>query len=289
MKRFIKKVISLLLASVIGISLFYGLLCIMGGNITGLAAEAFYAREKAQKMNDCTIVYLGDSVCKQLWDEYDEDEDGICHIGCNQAITPAGSYLLLREYLENNPQTEQAYYIVRPQTLANDIGLQFSYQYFVIPFLDEDNFELLEEETQEIIYSKFGKKFVRSKLIKTLLLNNNALMQKYLNYVQSQSETINTHRMSRTTVVYLKKMRELCKQNNVELIVRACPLSDAKDNQDWDDFENDITIYGFEDLLGGFIEDITYYPEDWFRDGTHFTKEILQEYGESIRKSVLEK
>jgi hypothetical protein len=231
---------------------------------------------------------MGDSVCNQLWSEFDEDVDGTCHIGCNQAITPAGSYLLLREYLENNPQTKEVYYLVRPQTLANDIWLNYSYQYFVIPFCDKDNWSILEEDTQNEIYRKFGKIFVDNEFIKLTLLNNNALMKKYLDYVQRQFEEEENHRISKTTVVYLAKIRDLCEEYDVNLYIKSNPLSDIEENYGWEEYQQDIIDYGFEDLLGDFIKDIPYYPETWFRDGVHFTDDILEEYGDEIRNNVLD-
>jgi hypothetical protein len=41
-------------------------------------------------------------------------------------------------------------------------------------------------------------------------------------------------------------------------------------------------------LLGDFVDNIPYYPETWFRDGVHFTNEILEKYGDEIRVDVLD-
>jgi hypothetical protein len=288
MKKFAIKLLLLCILSGISILSINAIQISKSTKTNGLAGEVFLARSKSQTTNDCTVVYMGDSVCNQLWSEFDEDVDGICHIGCNQAITPAGSYLLLREYLENNPQTKEVYYIIRPQTLANDIWLNYSYQYFVIPFCDNDNWALLEEDTQNEIYNKFGKIFVDNEFIKLTLLDNNALMKKYLDYVQKQVEEKETHRISKTTVIYLAKIRDLCKEYNVTLYIKPNPLSDVENNYGWDEYQQDILNYGFEDLLGDFIENIPYYPETWFSDGTHFTADILEEYGDEIRENVLD-
>lgn len=287
MKKMIGKIILLLALTVLCLSGIVGVRMILIENGTTLARDVFHARKKAQLQNDCTIVYLGDSVCKQLWDEFDEDVDGICHIGCNQAITPAGSYLLLKEYLDNHPQTKQAYYLICPQTLSNDIGLKHSYPYFVIPFLDEENRVLLEPETMDMVNTKFGKFFVENSMVKKLLLNSKLLMRTYLDQVKKQGEVQKNRRISRTGEIYLAKMRQLCEERGVELIVKSNPLADTQENRQWEEYRNDIKRCGFEDILGNYIDEITYYPEDWFIDGVHFKEEILAKYGEKIRESVL--
>lgn len=287
MSRFVKKTLCLFILSGIAIC---GIIIItpIFDPVTGtLAREVFWARKKAQTANECTVVYMGDSVCNQLWDEFDEDTDEICHIGCNQAITPVGSYLLLHEYLENHPQTKEVYYFVRPQTIANDIWIDFSYQYFVIPFCDVNNWALLDNETQEEIYNRFGEQFVDNQWLKTILLNNSLLMKCYLNRIQVQLEEHETHRISKAAAVYITKMRNLCDEYGINLHVKPNPLSDVDENYGWEKFEQDIKDYNLEDLLGGFIESIPYYPDNWFSDKMHFTKDILEKYGDDIRESVL--
>ena len=269
--------------------LYAGLGRVTKHGLTGVAQEAFLVREKAGRTDSsCTTVYLGDSVCRQLWDPEDEDVNGICHLGCTQAITPVGSYLLLREYLGNNPQTEAVYFFVRPQTLANDIWLDFSYQYFVIPFLDEANLEYVEAETKERIYDKFSPLFVNSAYFKTTLLNNNLLMQTYLNSLHEEKEVRDYYRISNTAGIYLKKMADLCDEKGVKLIVRSTPMPEWEKNSDWTAYQNDIKLFGFEELLEDYFKNIVYYPSDWFSDGVHFTDEILEQYGDEIRNSVFQ-
>lgn len=287
MKRFMLKIISLLIICSMLICGIYIILTMKRGNVSGVAANVFYSIDKTKIHNDCTIVYMGDSVCNQLWSQK-MDEGNICHIGCNQAITPAGSYLLLNEYLKNNPQTKEVYYLVRPQTLANDMWLDFTYQYFIIPFCNNENIALLEQETVNQLYDKFGKIFVSNSFIKTILLNNNLLMQKFLDHIQKQEEIKDTHRISRTAIIYLVKMRDLCEEKGVHFYIKANPLADVVDNYGWDEFEEDIINYGLEDILSEFIESIPYYPPEWFSDGSHFKDDILKKYGDDIRKSVLE-
>ena len=286
MKKFIKKVALTVFASIISIITVYIAIFMSSSNITGLANEVFYSIEKAEHNSGLPAVILGDSVCNQLWHQK-EDSPNIAHLGCNQAITPAGTYLLLKKYLEHNPQTREVYYVVVPGSLANDLGLSFTYQYFVIPFFNQENVKFLDEDTIRKVYSKFGKFFADNTCIKFLLLNNNLLMEKYLAHIKRKNEPGYFHRLSPTAIIYLPKIRSLCKERNIKLHILPLPRPDIPENHGWDNFGHEVKAYGLDDILGEFTEKIHYYPADWFRDGVHFKPDILTQHLQELRDAVL--
>ena len=286
MRKFIHKLLLLAFTSLSSILILYLVLSCFTVSVTGLAREVFYSLDKAGYNSDRLFVILGDSVCNQVWPQINDSEK-FSHLGCNQAITPCGTYLLMKKYLEHNPQTKEAYYIITPGSLGNDLYLNFTYQYFVIPFVNGDNLNFIEPETMEMLYKKFGEFFVTNSEVKTFLLNNNFFMQQYLNYVQKNPEKKYVRRLSRTAIIYLKKMRELCRQHNVKLYVYPLPIKDIPENHDWKNFEQDVKDFGFEDLLGDFIDRIVFFPEDWFADHVHFKKDILEKHRNEIIAAVL--
>ena len=255
-------------------------------HIGGLAGEVFYVIEKAGHNSGKQAVILGDSVCYQLWPQ-NKDSANISHLGCNQAITPAGTYILLKKYLANNPQTQEVYYIIRPQSLGNDMNLNFTYQYFIVPFINDENEILIDDETRQKLYDKFRKFFVENNFIKSFLLSNNFFMDKYIEYVKRNTEQKFFHRLSRTAVIYLPKIRRLCMENNIKLKILPIPVADISENHGWDKFDADVKEYGFGDILGGFTEKILYCPEEWYRDNVHFRQEVLERSGDELRQSVM--
>ena len=281
MIRFIKKIAAAILIFALSIAAFSFI------NINGLAGEVFYVIDKAEKNSGCPVVYLGDSVCNQIWPQKDTNEK-ICYLGCNQAISTAGTYLLLKNYLEHNPQTKEAYYMLVPDDLENDLNLDFTYQYFVIPFFEGDNINLLAQETIDMLYYKFGQLFLENKIIKEILLNNNLFMKLYLSHVQSKPEKTYRHRLSRTTIIYLNKIRELCKEHDVKFLVRPLPMADTEKKHGWEYLQQDINDNGFNDLFGNFMQKIHYYPEDWFGDGVHFKKGILEQHRDEIINLIMQ-
>jgi hypothetical protein len=290
MLRLFKKIALLVVLCILSLGTLYGCLEKIGRTATGFAKEVYFTIKKADNTYICDTVILGDSVCHQLWapeNQTKEELSEVCYLGNNQAITPAGSYLLLKKYLENNQQTRKVYYIILPGSLANDISLDYSYQYFVVPFCDEENMSYLEDETVDKIINTFGEFFVNNKIIKSWLINNNSLMSLYLERIQKKEETSVSGRISRTAAIYLKKMQELCDVCGAEFIVKSAPLADTSENYEFSEFKQDIVEYDLDGILDGYIEGIQYYPDNFFRDGKHFTSEALRKYGDEIRLSVL--
>ena len=286
MRTFLKKTALIFCTSLLSITAAYGAMLMLSRNITGFAPEVFYILEKAEHNSGLPAVILGDSVCNQLWPQQ-EDSPQFSHLGCNQAITPAGTYLLLRKYLEHNPQTKDVFYIICPQSLGNDLNVNHTYQYFVIPFINNENIKLLDNETVLKLYSKFGEIFVLNKYIKTFLLNNNLFMKQYVNHVRVQAEQKYTHRLSPTAIIYLRKIRSLCSGNNIKLHILPLPMPDITENHNWKAFSEDVVNYGLDDILGNFVNNIRYYPDDWFSDGVHFKQDILKQHINEIKNVVM--
>lgn len=286
MRKFLHKIMLAIFTSSVSVIAIYAVVLMLPFRISDLAHEVFYTIEKAGHNSERSGVILGDSVCAQLW-PYREDSPNISHLGCNQAITPAGTYMLLKKYLEHNPQTKEVFYIVRPQSLGNDLNLNYTYQYFVIPFINMESMKLLDEETCEKLYNKFGKFFVENAYIKRFLLNNNLFMKIYLRYIMSQPEKKYIHRLSRTAIIYLPKIRSLCSERNIKLSILPLPIPDTSENYGWENFAQDVKDYGFEDILAEFTQKIHYCPDDWYRDGSHFKPTILKQHLGELRALVM--
>ena len=285
MRRLITKITLAIISSVISIFAVYVLLSVFHIRFTDLAYDAFYVIEKAGHNSGRSAVILGDSVCKQLWPQ-ETDSPNLAHLSSTAGISPAGNYLLLEKYVKHNPQTKYAYYAMNPGSLGAD--LTYAYQYFVIPFVNDETIKLLDDDTTQMLYDTFGKLFVRNKYVKTFLLNNNLFMKQYLNHIKGRSEATEPHRLSRTAIISLTKMRELCRERNIKLSVIPLPIADKPENYGWDKFAQDVKDNGLDDILGDFVNKIRYYPEDWYRDGVHFKPKILNEHLEELRALVID-
>lgn len=239
--------------------------------------ELYYAVDLAQEKTEYTSVIIGDSVARLIFaPEYQDETQETCYLATNQAITVLGNYILLNRYLENNPQTKEVIYIVRPQSLANPLWYNFSFQYFIVPFYNDEYKRYIDEETRAYIEERFGKMYATNKLVKNFIENNAYYMDVYLNNIlEQQLEERDEKHLSALSVKYLPLMVKLCREHGAEFTVLAAPLPDTPDNHDWEEFAAQIEAEGLASILGDYLEGIDYYDETCFSDEAHFTEEFL--------------
>lgn len=288
---FVKFIVSVVVfVLLVGVSLggYFAVQYVRGKNSpSSFGPELYYALDLAEEKTEYTKVIIGDSVARLIFaPDYQEETDEVCYLATNQAITVLGNYILLNRYLENNPQTEEVYYIVRPQSLANPLWFNFSFQYFIVPFYNDTYKQYIDEDTRQYIEDRFGKLYATNDIVKSFIENNAYYMDVYLNNVlEQQLEVRDEKHLSDLTIKYLPKIKELCDCHGVKLKVLAAPLPDTQDNHEWADFEKQIEDNGLTGLLGDYIDGIDYYPESAFGDEAHFT----QEYLDSERENIIEK
>lgn len=286
--KFIVTVVVFVVLVVVSLGGYFAVQYIRGKNSpSSFGPELYYALDLAEEKTEYTKVIIGDSVARLIFSpDYQDETDEVCYLATNQAITVLGNYILINRYLENNPQTEEVYYIVRPQSLANPLWFNFSFQYFIVPFYNDTYKQYIDADTGKYIEDRFGKLYATNDIVKSFIENNAYYMDVYLNNVlEQQLEVRDEKHLSDLTIKYLPKIKELCDSYGVRFKVMAAPLPDTQDNHDWGEFSQQIADNGLSDLLNGYIDGIDYYPESAFGDEAHFTEEYLEKNrGEIIKK-----
>lgn len=290
MKKFILKLLLVSALVLVTVGLYYVVQYYRGEDSEPVfGPELYYALDCAEEQNEYTGVIIGDSVARLIFaPSYQEETDTTCYLATNQAITVLGNYILLSRYLENNPQTEEVIYIVRPQSLANPLWYNFSFQYFIVPFYNETYKAYIDEETRSYIEDRFGKIYATNDIIKSFIVNSSYYMDVYLNNIlEQQLEVRDEKHLSRLTIKYLPMMKELCEEYGASFTVLAAPLPDTEENHDWQEFSRQIEEEGLSDILGDYLQGIGYYDEDCFSDEAHFTEEFLAENRREIIDRLL--
>lgn len=96
--------------------------------------EVFHSIGLSKKKSGKSLLILGDSVGRQLYPSERTYPDAVS-LSCNQAVTMAGQYFLMRNYFEANADAlpDRVVFVCTPQCLQNDLD-QFTFQYFLKPF-----------------------------------------------------------------------------------------------------------------------------------------------------------
>ena len=118
--------------------------------------DAIIASETKKKVKR---IVLGDSVGCQLY-PVDKEYDSVVSMSCNQAITMAGHYFLLKKFIDANHEglPEEAILLITPFSLSNDVD-KYAYHYFLKPFpLSEYSSLFTKHLTQRIHSIPLSKK-----------------------------------------------------------------------------------------------------------------------------------
>ena len=291
MKRFLKDIFLIIALVLVSCAGFFLVQYLVGRGKSGsYGPELYYALNLAEETQEYTSVIIGDSVARLIFDpDYQEETTSTCYLATNQAITVLGNYILLSRYLENNPQTEEVTYILRPQSLANPLWYNFSYQYFILPFYNDTYKGYIDAETCAYIEDRFGRLYTVNELVKSFIENNAYYMDVYLNNIlEQQLEVRDEKHISDLSVRYLRAIADLCEEYGCCLHILCAPLPDTQENHDWSEMEAQFTQYGLADLLGSYFDGLDYYPEDCFVDEAHFTEDYLAENRAAIIEALLD-
>jgi len=150
-------------------------------------------------------------------------------------------------------------FILRPFTFLNNLNQVYTYHYFLKPFYRDEYkplyTETVEEQIEKIPYHGFC-------MYPPILTSNWAPDYK-------DRDSLNYTFLSPISVEYLKKIQELSRIHNFNLILLPTPI-DKKLKKDVEHINYDeIKKNGFEKEFRGFFEKIIYLDDSKFSDGSH--------------------
>lgn len=225
--------------------------------------------EKAQTDDKTTKLIFGDSVCHQMFRRLQKYNEDISMIGSNGAITLAGQYILAEEYLKSHPYATDLYLILLPESLTRTFDTGYGYQYAVMPFVETDTLQLLDENTIACMEQVYGKLFLKPAVVKAI--DKSAVNRKlYLNILRECTDGYQPEMPFEIAEQYLMKMDRLCEEHQVRLHLLPGPVCESKAEymktleQIW---QSGPLSARFPD----FFSSISYYSADQAKDGTHFS------------------
>lgn len=249
--------------------------------------------KKVQTEDKYTKLIVGDSVCGQVYNRFQQYNNEYCICGTNQAVTMAGQYLFINSFLENHKNATDVYLILIAGSLDTEFNPKLSYQYMVVPFVQTGEYKKLKAETQCNVEKMFGRLFCKPEVLN--LIDKSPLNRKiYLNFLNMKSQIWKEQdesdgSISNLSYTYLSEIIELCEQKNVNFHLIPGPHADRKEQHEQvERMKEEIIGTVYEDIIGKYLSEIEYYSVDLFRDSVHFDEDKADErfFGEIAEKSL---
>lgn len=251
--------------------------------------------EQIREEGDYSKLVVGDSVCFQMTNGLRDINGEYSLVGNNRAVTIAGEYLLVKEFLETHEGITDVYVIVGLDALQTNIDVNYGYQYVAIPFLRDELLQNLEEETIDEMEGTFGKFFMQ-KTVAELIGDSSVNRKLYLNYIKEQvvvdPNASDEIVLSDLAVEYLYKIYDLCGEYDVTMHLLPDPLADNQWRHTQEEaLEKDFEERGLSELFPNYFDEITYYPEEQFVDGIHFGEPYNEQsqLNQKLRELYLDK
>lgn len=226
--------------------------------------EVYAAIKQSKTRQKKKKLIVGDSVAMQLF-PCDRDHDSVVSLACNQAVSMAGYYFLLTNYIETNKDDlpSEVIMLLNPLSLGNNLdGLSF--HYFLKPYYNAEYFPLYSDQLRQ-----------RCQMIPFYWLAN-------VPFVRSSSYSV-TYELPKETYAlvspiaqeYLLKICMLLSDKNIAFTLRSVPVNEEKYDELQDKFEGCMEKQELPiELLTSLIE-IQYYPKAMFIDEIHLTEQAL--------------
>lgn len=234
----------------------------------------YAAIEKSKKQFHSRILILGDSVAAQIF-PISEFSSEICSLTTNQAISMAGQYALLSNFVAAGNKPELIILFFIPNTFQNNLDQIYTYNYFIKPFYQEEFLHLFNASVHKQIERIPFYYLAREPSILTSDWSPNI----------TENREKNTMFFSKLSIEYLAKIKKLADNYRAKIIILSPPVC-----------ENSIAIGQFASQLtktvenNDFTKEFSHYLKDmevftgsYFLDGVHLKEKTL------IRKKYSEK
>lgn len=236
-------------------------------------SEVRYAEKLSKKKINKKIkkLILGDSTGHALYPcekEYDE----VVSLACNRAITLAGHYFLLKNFIETNPDNlpQEIIVLYTPFSFSCDLD-QYAYQYFLKPFPRKEYQHLytdhLSQRVKSIpLYWTANWPFIHTSGYTPRMAIPASGRKAY---------------MSELSIEYLHKMDSIAKVFDIPIRFCSSPVREDRENE-VKKFTEEICQLSDSIVvryIKQYVESIKFYPSDLFEDDVHlYDKEVPIDY-----------
>lgn len=237
-------------------------------------SEIYISINKSKHKGKAKKILLGDSVANQLFSNI-KNNDTINSLACNRAISMAGHFILLYNYLKAGNQVDTVYMIFTPFSFLNNLDEVYTFHYFLKPFYTKEYMHLFTKTVHTQVH-KIPLNFISKDPI--ILTSNWAPNFK-------SKDNINYTFLSPISVEYLSKIKDLRDEYKFKLIILPTPtrisnrLFVEKINR------NETVNTGLVNEFKEYFEKIIFIEDINFTDNLHFKSK--KEYSDFYKNKLM--
>ena len=236
-------------------------------SIAGYEIRVAEKNSKTKTSKKVKKLILGDSTGHALYPTENEYNNAVS-LACNQAITMAGQYFLLKNYIETNINNlpKEVILLCTPFTLSNDVDI-YAYQYFLKSFPIKE---------YKFLYSDYLYERIRS--IPFYWTANLPFIQTS-NYTPRVSipQQQDIQNISNVSIEYLLLIDSLTTTYNIPFVMYPTPVREDK-QEEIQAMQNDFIQTGEDNLnhiMLPYFDKIIFYPSDCFYDRVHLYNDFI--------------
>lgn len=230
--------------------------------------EEYVSINKSKLRKKVTVLIIGDSVGKQLYDNNTYNGD-IYSEACNQAISLAGYFFLLNNFVKTNrgQLPPQVVLIITPETFRNDLDQIFTFHYFLKPFYKTE----YQQEYTTACWTQVHKVPLYY-LSQMPLIVNTDWAPKYTPPIDTSYNLI-----SPISQGYLIKIRKLCESNHMRFSILCPPLKKSSKDKTlaFAKATGEFERCGLKNEFENYFKHIEYRADSLYKDHIHFKKQYI--------------
>lgn len=224
-----------------------------------------------QAADGATKLIVGDSVCWQVCDPFSLCNTDYRIDGCNRALTLAGQYLLIDQFLLNHPDATDVYLMLGPASFAAGFDSSYGYQYAALPFAKAGLLGRLDGETRAEMNAAYGAPFVTAGFAGWV--DASPLGKKlYLNALRALQAGEDGGALAPLAARNLRRIEERCREAGAAFHLLCDPISDSEGSlAALAALEEAFRAEGLYERYESYFTQVPVYPAALFQaDDTHF-------------------
>ncbi|MGN0983713.1 MAG: hypothetical protein ACI4OI_02625, partial [Gemmiger sp.] len=230
-----------------------------------------YHLANVQTEDGATKLIVGDSVCWQVFNPFEFCNTEYRIDGCNRALTVAGQYLLIEQFLQHHPDATDVYLVLGPASFSAGYDTTYGYQYAALPFAKAGLLGGLDDETRAELCSAYGAPFV-SRLFAAWVDASPLGRKLYLNALQALRREAGGGALIPLAARNLRNIEALCAERGVAFHLLCDPIPDSEASLSaLSALEEAFREQGLYDRYASYFTQAPIYPASMFQaDGIHF-------------------